>query len=77
MRHSQALLALAAWLVVASLAAAAGPPPPLYEFRKDHDPDGIGKFYMGREIAHVMGHPAADWLERPEREQGGAAPTSC
>jgi ubiquinone/menaquinone biosynthesis C-methylase UbiE len=30
--------------------------------------DGIGKVYMGREIAHVMGHQAADWLERPERE---------
>ena len=24
---------------------------------------------MGREIAHVMGHQAAGWLERPEREQ--------
>ncbi len=42
---------------------------PLYELRKDHDPDGIGKFYMGREIAHVMGHQGADWLERPEREE--------
>jgi ubiquinone/menaquinone biosynthesis C-methylase UbiE len=30
-------------------------------------PDGIGKRYMGREIAKVMGHQAADWLERPER----------
>lgn len=40
-----------------------------YEFHQDHDPDGIGKFYMGREIAYVMGHLAADWLERPEREQ--------
>ena len=29
--------------------------------------DGIGKIFMGREIAHVMGHQAADWLERPER----------
>jgi ubiquinone/menaquinone biosynthesis C-methylase UbiE len=38
-----------------------------YEFKKDHDPDGIGKFYMGREIAYVMGHQAADWLDRPER----------
>src|SRR5206468_4913790 len=37
--------------------------------RQDHDPDGIGKFFLGREIAHVMGHQAADWLERPEREQ--------
>ena len=39
-----------------------------YEFRQPHDPNGIGKFYMGREIAHVMGHQAADWLERPERD---------
>lgn len=31
--------------------------------------DGIGKFYMGREIARVMGHEGADWLERPERER--------
>lgn len=44
-------------------------PTAIYETRKDHDPDGIGKFYQGREIAHVMGHQAADWLERPEREQ--------
>jgi protein-L-isoaspartate O-methyltransferase len=40
-----------------------------YEVRRDHDPDGIGKFYMGREIAQVMGHQAAGWLERPEREK--------
>lgn len=40
-----------------------------YEFRADHDPNGIGKFYMGREIAHVMGFAAAPWLERPEREK--------
>ncbi|MGV3772436.1 MAG: class I SAM-dependent methyltransferase [Verrucomicrobiales bacterium] len=40
---------------------------PRYEYRERHDPDGIGKFYLGREIAHVMGHQGADWLERPER----------
>jgi ubiquinone/menaquinone biosynthesis C-methylase UbiE len=40
-----------------------------YQKRKDHDPDGIGVFYMGREIAQVMGHEAADWLDRPEREK--------
>jgi len=39
-----------------------------YVFNEHHDPDGIGKFYMGREIAQVMGHQGADWLERPERE---------
>jgi len=41
---------------------------PRYDFQAEHDPDGTGKFYMGREIALVMGHSAADWLERPERE---------
>lgn len=40
-----------------------------YTYRQDHDPNGIGKFYMGREIAHVMGFQAAPWLERPEREE--------
>ena len=40
-----------------------------YERRATHDPNGIGKFYMDREIAHVMGHQAADWLERSNREQ--------
>lgn len=29
--------------------------------------DGIGKVYMGREIAQVMGHEGAYWLERPSR----------
>ena len=38
-----------------------------YQFRQP-SPDGTGKFYMGREISHVMGHLAAEWLERPERE---------
>jgi ubiquinone/menaquinone biosynthesis C-methylase UbiE len=44
-------------------------PAPGYETREDHDPNGIGKFYMGREIAMVMGHEAAEWLDRPEREK--------
>lgn len=41
--------------------------PNLYTYQREHDRDGIGKFYLGREIAHVMGHQGADWLERPER----------
>ena len=40
----------------------------VYQERAVHSPDGIGKFYMGREIAQVMGHQAALWLERPSRE---------
>src|SRR3954447_7526521 len=54
-------------LIVALPAFAADPP--RYEHRADHDPNGTGKFYQGREIALVMGHQAAGWLDRPERER--------
>jgi precorrin-6B methylase 2 len=63
------LLAVFSLLFVSS----ASPPKPAaaqaspYEFRGKHDPNGIGKFYLGREIAQVMGHLGADWLERPDR----------
>jgi len=30
--------------------------------------NGIGKWYMGREIAYVMGFQGINWLERSERE---------
>lgn len=40
----------------------------VYEQRVHHSPDGIGKYYMGREIAKVMGHTGVGWLERPGRE---------
>jgi SAM-dependent methyltransferase len=40
----------------------------VYQERVVHSSDGIGKFYMGREIAKVMGHTEALWLERPSRE---------
>jgi precorrin-6B methylase 2 len=39
----------------------------LYTY-KNGDPYGIGKWYMGREIASVMGFEGIQWLERPERE---------
>jgi SAM-dependent methyltransferase len=63
-------LFLAAILVVPALADdVARPAQPPYEKRAEHDPNGIGVFYLDREIAHVMGHQAADWLERPERDE--------
>lgn len=40
----------------------------MYKYRTVHDPDGTGKVYLGREIAHYMGHRGAAWLERPDRE---------
>ena len=39
-----------------------------YTYREG-DPNGIGKWYMGRQIAHVMSHYGIEWLERPEREK--------
>ena len=40
----------------------------LYENRANHDPNGTGKFYMGREIAQVLGPGGIEWLDRRERE---------
>ncbi|NJL47569.1 MAG: class I SAM-dependent methyltransferase [Leptolyngbyaceae cyanobacterium SM2_5_2] len=45
---------------------------PLLEARLEYQfispsQDGIGKVYLGREIAHTMGHEGAAWLDRPSR----------
>jgi ubiquinone/menaquinone biosynthesis C-methylase UbiE len=53
---------------LAGPAQAGAAPQPLYETRQVHDPDGTGKFYMGREIAQVMGPGGIPWLDRPQRE---------
>ena len=55
-------------LTFAFLSAQTDSHPPYVKMGENHDPDGIGVSYMGREIAQVMGHEAADWLDRPERE---------
>lgn len=65
-RLAAGLLFLALPTIV--LSAPEATPAPSYEYRRLHDPNGIGKFYMGREIAQVMGHEGAYWLDRPERE---------
>ena len=31
--------------------------------------DGTGRYYLGREIARVMSHRGAAWLERPDRQR--------
>ena len=49
-------------------AADAGTRGPVYRSMKATR-DGIGLAYFDREIAQVMGHFAAGWLERPERER--------
>jgi ubiquinone/menaquinone biosynthesis C-methylase UbiE len=40
-----------------------------YRTKTFHDLDGIGKYYLNREIARVMGHQAMSWLERDGREK--------
>ncbi len=69
-----AIFALFTTTLAASLVTGQGQPtkkaePNRYEFRQLHDPNGTGKFFLGREIAHVMGWQGAGWLERPERER--------
>jgi len=65
------LTILCLWPLNACAAAAAASKTangdPIYQQRTVHNPDGIGKFYMGREIARVMGYEGAGWLERPSR----------
>jgi len=39
-----------------------------YSYKKG-DNNGIGKWYMGREIAYVMGFQGIGWLERSDREK--------
>ena len=39
-----------------------------YTFKRG-DINGSGKWYMGREIAHIMGFQGIGWLERSDREK--------
>lgn len=62
-----ALLAIS--LVACNLSPAAGftsEAGVIYQ-QKSPSSDGIGKVYLGREIARVMGHEGAYWLERSSR----------
>lgn len=60
---------LATLVCCLSLTALADPPAtqPIYSTTRQSS-DGIGKVYMGREIAQVMGHQGIYWLERESRE---------
>jgi ubiquinone/menaquinone biosynthesis C-methylase UbiE len=63
------VMCVALFTLLFSSALAQTNTPGRYETRSNHDPNGIGRFYMGREIAHVMGHEGAEWLERSERDR--------
>ena len=59
------LLLVLAFALPAS--AQSGEPAPGRYAAVPASPDGIGKVYLGREIAKVMSFHGAEWLERPER----------
>lgn len=61
------ILLLGAGLLCAVPVAGQEDPNTRYTYKKG-DPNGIGKWYMGREIAYVMGYQGMGWLERPQRE---------
>ena len=63
-----ALLPLAGCAEPTAAPAAASEQTPWYE-NGSASRDGTGRYYMGREIAQVMGHLGAGWLERPSRER--------
>src|SRR5258705_13365107 len=72
MCDSKRILRIVCWLsfliAIGHAADESRPAEARYDTRGKASRDGIGKIYFGREIAQVMGHQAAGWLERPERE---------
>jgi len=56
-------------LITSSVASAQGAAPAQRYSQLPASADGIGKTYMGREIAAVMGWQGAAWLEREERNR--------
>lgn len=68
-RSLRVIALMCVWAAPGHAADDARPLAARYETRARPSRDGIGKIYFGREIAHVMGHQGAGWLERPEREE--------
>lgn len=58
------ILALTSWAINTDIVTNSDG---IYQYRTIHNSEGIGKFYLGREIAKVMGHEGAGWLERDSR----------
>lgn len=63
MRSKKSIFLLFAFLTISIYSMGQG----IYK-AKAGDPNGINKWYMGRQIAQVMSHYGIDWLERKERE---------
>lgn len=75
---SHKIIGLACWVMLFHLCACAqnqqqtevweASSDSVYIYGKPSSTDGTGKYYKGRDIAQVMGHLGAGWLERPGRE---------
>jgi len=68
MRYLAPALALTIIVFGSSSLSPQTQPSPRYETRTNHDPNGTGRFYMGREIAQVMGPGGIEWLDRAQRD---------
>src|ERR1700759_2204362 len=68
MRFLAPVLALTVIVFGSCLASSQNLPSTRYETRAKHDPNGTGTFYMGREIAQVMGPGGIEWLDRAQRD---------
>src|ERR1700761_236300 len=68
MRFLAPALALTLSVFGSSFLSSQNPPSPRYESHANHDPNGTGTFYMGREIAQVMGPGGIEWLDRAQRD---------
>jgi len=66
--RSTVFAALAMIVAIAATGAEGSDLSPVYETRTPSG-NGIGKFYMGREIANVMSHRRMSRLDRPGRER--------
>ncbi|HYE06133.1 MAG TPA: class I SAM-dependent methyltransferase [Planctomycetota bacterium] len=66
--HATLRIGLLAWALVLALGGAESATLEPYALTEP-SADGIGKWHLGREIAQVMGHEGAEWLDRPEREE--------
>jgi ubiquinone/menaquinone biosynthesis C-methylase UbiE len=68
-RFIRSLGCLVVGLVLISIGACSTAFPSISVAYKSTPPsqDGIGKVYLGREIARTMGHEGAAWLDRPSR----------
>ncbi|MEO1022339.1 MAG: methyltransferase domain-containing protein [Bacteroidota bacterium] len=68
MSRSLLILTLFISLLASSCKAQSTDKNTIYTYKRG-DINGTGKWYLGREIAHVMGYQGMSWLDRPERER--------